>query len=64
MSKKFGIVGRLFEADFSEKTFTLLYEDSDKLVLTEVKGPELGRVQRLRVSLLELWPNLFMVNWQ
>jgi hypothetical protein len=60
----FSIVGRRFEADFGEKTFTLFYEDSGTLVLTEVKGPEVGRVQRLHVSVVELRPNLFMVTWQ
>jgi hypothetical protein len=60
----FSIVGRKFETDFGEKTFTLYYEDSSTLILTEVKGPPVGRVQRLHVSIVELRPNLFMVNWQ
>jgi hypothetical protein len=60
----FSIIGRSFEADFGEKVFRLHYENSETLLLTEVKGPELGRVQRLRVSIVELRPNLFMVNWQ
>ncbi len=60
----FGIIGRLFEADFGEKTFTLFYENSSKLILTEVKGSEVGRIQHLSVTMVELRPNLFMVNWQ
>jgi hypothetical protein len=60
----FGIIGRLFEADFGEKTFTLLYENSSKLILTEVKGSEVGRTQHLSVTIVELRPKLFMVNWQ
>jgi hypothetical protein len=60
----FSIIGRTFEADFGEKTFTLLYEDNDTLILTETKGPETGRTQRLHVSIVELRQNLFMVNWQ
>jgi hypothetical protein len=61
---EFSIVGRLFVADFGEKAFTLYYEDKDTLVLTAIKGPEEGRIQRLHVSITELRPNLFMVNWQ
>lgn len=58
------IVGRLFEADFGEKAFTLFYENASKLILTQVKGPEVGRIQKLSVNIVELRPNLFMVNWQ
>jgi hypothetical protein len=58
------IIGRLFEADFGEKAFTLFYENASKLILTEVKGPEVGRIQKLTVNIVELRPNLFMVNWQ
>ncbi len=58
------IIGRLFEADFGEKAYTLFYESSSKLILTEVKGPNVGRVQNLSVTIVELRPNLFMVNWQ
>ena len=58
------IIGRLFEADFGEKAYTLFYESSNKLILTEVKGPNVGRVQNLSVTIVELRPNLFMVNWQ
>ena len=32
--------------------------------MTEVKGPEVGKVQNLSVTIVELRPNLFMVNWQ
>ncbi len=63
-TKKFSIFGRLFEADFGEKSFTLLYENDRTLILTAIKGPEKGTVQRLNVSNVELRPNLFMVNWQ
>jgi hypothetical protein len=58
------IIGRLFEADFGEKAYTLFYESSKKLTLTEIKGPATGKVQNLSVSMVELRPNLFMVNWQ
>lgn len=58
------IIGRLFEADFGEKAFTLFYESSNKLILTEVKGPNIGNIQNLSVTMVELRPNLFMVNWQ
>jgi MoaF-like len=58
------IIGRLFEADFGEKAFTLFYESSNKLILTEVKGSNVGSVQNLSVTIVELRPNLFMVNWQ
>jgi hypothetical protein len=58
------IIGRLFEADFGEKAYTLFYLSSKKLTLTEIKGPAAGKVQNLSVSMVELRPNLFMVNWQ
>ena len=58
------IIGRLFEADFGEKAFTLFYENARKLILTEVKGPEVGRIQKLTVNIVELRSNLFMVSWQ
>ncbi len=29
-----------------------------------MKGPNVGRVQNLSVTTVELRPNLFMVNWQ
>jgi hypothetical protein len=58
------IIGRLFEADFGEKAFTLFYENASKLILTEVKGLDVGRIQKLTVNIVELRSNLFMVNWQ
>ncbi len=58
------IIGRLFEADFGEKAYTLFYESSKKLILTEIKGPNVGKIQDLSVTMVELRPNLFMVNWQ
>ena len=58
------IVGRLFEADFGKKAFTLFYENANRLILTEVRGPEVGRIQNLSVNIVVLRPNLFMVNWQ
>jgi hypothetical protein len=58
------ILGRLFEADFGEKTYTLFYESSKKLILTEIKGPNVEKIQNLSVDMVELRPNLFMVNWQ
>jgi hypothetical protein len=58
------IIGRLFEADFGEKAYTLFYKSSKELILTEVKGPNVGKVQDLSVVMVELRPNLFMVNWQ
>ncbi len=64
MQNSFSLVGRSFEADFGEKTFHLHYESKDRLVLTEVKGPTVGRLQILTVRLVELRPGLFMVNWQ
>ncbi len=63
-TNEFGIIGRLFEADFGEKIFTLFYESGDTLILTAIKGPEAGRIQKLHVSIVELRPNLYMVNWQ
>jgi hypothetical protein len=60
----FTIIGHLFKADFGEKAFTLYYENNNTLILTAVKGPEAGRIQRLQVSIVELRPKLFMVNWQ
>ncbi len=66
MSKNsdFSLVGPTFQADFGEKTFNLQYESMDRLVLTEVKGPTVGRRQVLTVKIEELRPKLFMVNWQ
>ena len=58
------IIGRLFEADFGEKAFTLFYESASKLILTGVKGPGVGKIQKLSVNIIELRPNLFMVTWQ
>lgn len=58
------IIGRLFEADFCEKAYTLFYKNNKRLILTEVKGPNVGKVQDLFVVMVELRPNLFMVNWQ
>lgn len=58
------IIGRTFEADFGEKAFTLFYESPKKLILTEIRGPQAGRIQNLSVNVVELRPNLFMVNWQ
>ncbi len=63
-SSNLSIIGRKFEANFGEKAFTLFYENPNKLVLTEIKGPEVGRVQILTVSIVELRSNLFMVNRQ
>lgn len=60
----FHLVGRLFKADFGEKAFTLLYKSNDTLVLTAIKGPNKGTIQRLRVTVTELRSGLFMVNWQ
>jgi len=64
MNNKLLLIGRLFEADFGEKAFTLFYENNHTLILTAVKGPEAGKIQRLNVNIVELRPNLFMVNWQ
>ncbi len=64
LGSKLWIVGRLFEADFGEKAFTLFYENDRTLILTAIKGPELGRIQNLAINIVELRPNLFMVNWQ
>ena len=58
------IIGRLFVADFGEKAFTLFYENTTHLILTQIKGPDVGRIQKLPVNIVELRPNLFMVNWQ
>lgn len=63
-SDSFILVGPTFQADFGEKIFNLNYESMDKLILTEVKGPTVGRHQILRVEVTELRPKLFMVNWQ
>jgi hypothetical protein len=60
----FSLVGPTFQADFGEKTFNLKYERMDRLILTEVKGPTVGRRQVLMVKIVELRPRLFMVNWQ
>jgi len=58
------IVGRLFEDDFGEKAFTLFYKNPHELILTGAKGEDVGRIQKLSVKIVELRPNLFMVNWQ
>ena len=63
-SSNLSIIGKKFEADFGEKAFTLFYENPKKLILTEIRGPKVGRVQNLTVSIVELRSNLFMVNWQ
>jgi hypothetical protein len=42
----------------------LFYENSKKLILTEIKGSKVGRIQKLSVKIVELRRNLFMVNWQ
>jgi hypothetical protein len=62
--EEFSIVGHTFVADFGEKVFTLFYENENRLILTAIKGPEAGRIQKLTVNILELRPKLFMVNWQ
>jgi hypothetical protein len=64
ITNNFSIIKQLFEADFGEKAFTLFYENNHKLFLTEVKGPDVGRIQNLSVNIVELRPKLFMVNWQ
>lgn len=60
----FTLIDHLFKADFGEKAFTLYYENNNSLILTAVKGPEAGQIQRLQVNIVELRPKLFMVNWQ
>lgn len=62
--ERFSIINRLFMADFGENVFTLFYENEKTLILKGLKGPESGKVQRLTVRIIELRPNLFMVNWQ
>ena len=42
----------------------MFYENSNGLILTEVKGSKVERIQRLPVSIVELRPSLFMVKWQ
>jgi hypothetical protein len=64
INNDFSIIGRTFLADFGEKALTLFYKNNNELILTEVKGSKVGRIQRLPVSIIELRPNLFMVNWQ
>jgi hypothetical protein len=64
LNNNLSIIGKLFEADFGEKSFTLFYENANKLILTEVKGPKVGRIQKLSVNIVELRSNLFMVTWQ
>ncbi len=58
------IIGHVFEAELGEKTFQLFYENKDTLILTDVRGPDVGKKQILSVKMTELRPNLFMVNWQ
>jgi len=60
----FSIVGYTFVADFVEKAFELHYENASTLILTTVRGPEVGRKQVLKVKMVELRPKLFMVTWQ
>jgi hypothetical protein len=47
----FSLIGQIFEADFGENLFTLLYEDNNKLILTEVKVQKLEE-SRTRTSYL------------
>lgn len=61
---EFSIVGQTFLADFGEKALTLFYENKNKLILTAIRGPEAGRIQKLTVNIVELRTKLFMVNWQ
>lgn len=58
------IIGHVFEAELGEKTFHLFYENKDTLILTDVRGPDMGKKQILTVKITELRPNLYMVNWQ
>jgi len=44
----FSIVGYTFVADFVEKAFELHYENASTLILTTVRGPEVGRKQVLK----------------
>lgn len=44
-SGNLSIIGRMFEADFGKKAFTLFYENSTKLILTEIRGPGVGRAR-------------------
>jgi hypothetical protein len=64
LNNNLSLIGRLFKADFGEKAFTLFYEKASKLILTETKCPEVGRIQKLSVNIVELRSNLFMVSWQ
>ncbi len=58
------IVGHIFEADFGEKSFHLFYKNERTLILTDVRGPDVGKKQILTVDIVELRPNLYMVTWQ
>lgn len=62
--KTFPIVGHVFEADFGEKAFHLFYENENTLMLTDVRGPDVGKKQVLAVKIVELRPNVYMVTWQ
>ncbi len=64
LEQDFSLAGQTFIADFGEKAFTLHYESLNRLILTEIKGPTVGRRQTLAVKIVELRPRLFIVNWQ
>ncbi len=60
----FSVAGGKYVADFGEKVFHLQYESMERLVLTEVRGPEMGRRQVLKVQVTELRLKLFLVTWR
>lgn len=58
------IVGHVFEADFGAMTFHLHFETDSTMILTEVRGPQVGMKQTVNIKKVEIRPNVYLVYWQ
>lgn len=58
------IVGHVFEADFGAMTFHLHFETDSTMILTEVRGPQVGLKQTVNIKKVEIRPNVYLVYWQ
>jgi hypothetical protein len=67
-AQEFTLFGPIFEANFTDKTFHLYYEDTGNgngnLTLTEIRGPNEGNKTVFPVKIVELRPRLYMITWQ
>ncbi len=58
------LVGHVFEADFGAMTFHLHFETDNTMVLTQVRGPQVGMKQTVNIKKVEIRPNVYFVYWQ